>query len=357
MFRNARGALRAFLFRTPINARLWLTYRCNYKCRMCGVWEEKRSSEMSLEEFKTAAYNLKKLGIAQVILTGGEPLLRHDIVEVIKIFKPHGFVIRIQTNAGPHVTGALLSRCYEAGLDDISVSLDTLDPQRQDRICGSSDVAKHPLRVIICWTEKYSHRGVIAVNVVISRQNFFELPDLIEYINNAGAFFNPCVFIRKFSHPSDCDGSASVDDFSLRHLEPKEVDKVFHEIRGLIRKNYKILMSKRILADLERYMKTGDYRWKCMAGLLSFDVMPTGELSPCCDTVDSAFEAPVAKLKDRDFLKQYKAAEFQKKCRLRRERCPGCLYACYRDPVYLAHDPLVQLEALYKAIAFGKIFQ
>lgn len=357
MFKFAIGALRTILFHRPLNARLWLTYRCNYKCQMCGIGEQNKRDEMSLEELQIVAGNLKKMGVNQIILTGGEPLLREDIVDIIKIFRPYGFIIRIQTNAGSHVTEDLLTRCYDAGLDDISISIDTLDPEKQDRICGASNVLESAIRVLKFCTENYSHRGVIAGDVVISRENFFELPELIEYINDLGAFFNPCIFTRKFSYPSEHGEQRYYDSLTLTQLNPEDVEKTFHRIDELIRKNYKILMSTRMMNDLKHYMRTGEYAWGCMAGLLSFDIMPTGELSPCCDTIDIAFQSPIANLKDKDFLKQYKSREFQKKCELRRKNCPGCLYACYRDPKYLATDPRVQFEALYKSIKFKKTFQ
>ena len=146
-------------------------------------------------------------------------------------------------------------------------------------------------------------------------------------------------------------------DFSLRKLNREDIEKTFSEIDGLFKKNYKILMSTRMMNDLKHYMRTGLFAWGCMAVELSFDVMPTGEVAPCCDTIDSAFQAPMVKVQHKNFLRRYRNKEFKRKCELRRRRCSGCLYTCYRDPKYLITDPMVQLEALYKSIIFRKALQ
>ncbi|MBN1871478.1 MAG: radical SAM protein [Candidatus Omnitrophica bacterium] len=357
MFKYVKGALGSILFTNPLNARLWLTYKCNYACGMCDIRNIGRGGEMSLEELEVVAWNLKRMGASQIILTGGEPLLRSDIVDIVKIFAPHGFVTRIQTNGGPHATEDLLSKCYDAGLDDISISIDTLDAEKQDRICGSKDVLKNAMRVLKFCKNNYSHKGVVAADIVISAQNFFELPELMEFTNSLGVFFNPCILTRLFSRPSEHGEKKYVSSFDLTRLNPGDVEEIFRSIEEYIKKDYKILMSSRMLSDLKHYVKTGEYRWGCMAGLLSFDIMPSGELSPCCDTIDAAFEKPIANFKYKDFLTQYRNEEFQKKCEDRRERCPGCLYACYRDPKYLVSDFFVQLEALHKSIKFRKVFK
>jgi len=323
---------------------------------MCGIRDLSTSPEMSLSELETVARHLRALKLHQVILTGGEPLLRGDIVEIVRLFSRHGFLVRLQTNGGIHVTESLLDRCYEAGLNDISVSMDTLDPEKQDRICQATDVLKYAQQVIRYCLDRHGSRGVVAVNVVVSAENLFELPAIIRYIDGMGAFFSPCIFTRPFSHPSVEDHRHKGDPFSLSALDTARVGRLFEDLRGLIRENRRVLMSTRLLNDLERYIRTGDHQWECRAGELSMDILPSGELIPCCDTADSALESPSANLKRDDFLRIYRSPAFRKKCVNRRSQCPGCLYGCYREPTYLATDWRVLLEALYKTIRFKRLF-
>lgn len=357
MFRYAQGVLRSILFGTPLNVRLWLTSRCNYRCRMCAVPGMQSSPEMTLEVLSVVADNLKKIGVSQVIFTGGEPLLRDDIVDIVRLFHQYGFILRIQTNGGAQVTEELLDRCYAAGLDDISISLDTLDAAKQDRICNADNVLVNALRVIRYCKQNYSRKGVVAVNVVISRQNFFELPALIEYVHSMGVFFDPCIFTRNFSSAPTNDFRNCNDEFSLLGLDSYAVSQVFKKIEAYIHRNYRIVTTKRTLDALKSYMLNGDCRWNCLAGQLSLDITPTGELAPCCDTLKHANESPVADLKHSDFLSVFNSKAFREKCRKIRAKCSGCLFGCYRDPKYLISDIRVQTEALYKSVIFGKVLQ
>lgn len=357
MFRYAQGVLRSILFGTPLNVRLWLTSRCNYRCRMCAVPGMQSSPEMTLEVLSVVADNLKKIGASQVIFTGGEPLLRDDIVDIVRLFHQYGFILRIQTNGGAHVTEELLDRCYAAGLDDISISLDTLDAEKQDRICNAENVLSNAQRVISHCVKNYSQKGVVAVNVVISAKNFFELPDLIEYVHGVGAFFDPCIFVRNFSSQPFEEQSSPNDEFSLLRLDKAATDQVFKKILNYMDRGYRILTIKRMISDLQSYMSSGDCRWQCAAGMLSFDVAPIGYMAPCCDTISWAYEFPVADCKLRDFVDVFNSREFKDKCRKVRTECSGCLFGCYRYPKYLMSDIGVQKEALYKGVRFGKILQ
>jgi len=308
---------------------------------------------MSLEQLERVARNLRALGVSQVVLTGGEPLLRPDIVSIVRLFSRRGFLVRIQTNGGPHATEDLLVKCYDAGLDDISVSLDTLDAEKQDSICGAREVTQNALRVLRFCAEHFGDRGVVAANVVISKQNFEELPALIEFVHAQGVFFDPCIFSRIFSETGPAEGRAT--EFTLARYDPRTAERVFRRLFELVDANRRILTTRRTLEEFERYVKTGDCRWSCLAGELSFDVIPTGEIAPCCDTTDAAFASPIANIASPDFPTVYRSAEFREKCRKRRERCTGCLYGCYKDPRYLVSDWGVRIEALHKAFRFGKL--
>lgn len=79
----------------PIDAVLAVTYRCNSRCIMCNIWQIKDFPEMSLGAYKKLPKSLKDINIS-----GGEPFLRHDLPELIKIVKqtcPQAHII-ISTN-------------------------------------------------------------------------------------------------------------------------------------------------------------------------------------------------------------------------------------------------------------------
>lgn len=114
--------------------RLSVTDRCNLRCRYCMPEEEyhwlRREDLLSYEEIAYLAGIFAEKGATKVRLTGGEPLLRHDVVRLVAMLAadPRLEEVALTTN------GVLLGPCAQelrrAGLSRITVSLDTLRPER-----------------------------------------------------------------------------------------------------------------------------------------------------------------------------------------------------------------------------------
>ncbi len=100
--RSRRNIISAHLNRPPIYgpfmAELDVTYRCNCKCRMCQRWQYPRSDELSLSEYQKLAEAFYGAGVHLVSIAGGEPLLRRDIVPIIKTFADYGMMVNLCTN-------------------------------------------------------------------------------------------------------------------------------------------------------------------------------------------------------------------------------------------------------------------
>lgn len=113
--------------RPIISLRITITNRCNVNCVYChhdGMVSSKQ--EMTPDELYTICKTAKKLGVKKIRLSGGEPLIRKDIVEIVEKIASLGFKdISMTTN------GTMLEEyaqgLKDAGLDRINVSLDTLN--------------------------------------------------------------------------------------------------------------------------------------------------------------------------------------------------------------------------------------
>lgn len=105
-------------------ANISLTNQCNFNCKHCSVDAgKKQENELSLDELKGLFSDLNEIGITNIELSGGEPMLRVDLPEIIKFAKNLKFRVKILTN------GSLLSKekiglFEELGLDEIAISLD-----------------------------------------------------------------------------------------------------------------------------------------------------------------------------------------------------------------------------------------
>jgi cyclic pyranopterin phosphate synthase len=120
--------------RTVTNLRISLTSRCNLRCIYCHAEGEVNPKEqMSTDEIAELMRVGAQFGIRSVKFTGGEPMLRQDLVDIIRSVPP-GIESSLTTN------GTLLAPkaadLKEAGLARVNVSLDTLRPERYLRITG-----------------------------------------------------------------------------------------------------------------------------------------------------------------------------------------------------------------------------
>ena len=121
-----------------------LTYRCNLACEHCyldagpkplvGTENFADRSELGTEEcFKVIDDIAGFAPECLTILTGGEPLLRRDILEIVRRASERGLWVVVGTN-GVRITENVAQRLAEAGAKGLSLSLDALEPDRNDRI-------------------------------------------------------------------------------------------------------------------------------------------------------------------------------------------------------------------------------
>jgi len=120
--------------------RISLTQRCNFDCIYCHhEGEGGFSGELSFEEVERILSMAKKLGINKLKLTGGEPLLRRDLPEIVQMSKKYVNEVSVTTN------GTLMKRSAgmlrDAGLDRANISLDSLRGDRF-RAITSGDLRK-----------------------------------------------------------------------------------------------------------------------------------------------------------------------------------------------------------------------
>lgn len=134
------------LYNRKINyLRISVTDRCNLRCRYCmpkeGVCMVAHHQILSFEEIQKVVATAVPLGIDKIRLTGGEPLVRRDIVELVRMIADIEGVkdLAITTN------GVLLSKfaapLKKAGLHRVNISLDTLDAEKFSKITRGGDIA------------------------------------------------------------------------------------------------------------------------------------------------------------------------------------------------------------------------
>ena len=105
---------------------LYITRRCNMNCEFCAVtgWRNVYS-ELSAKEWKNHAEALNSLDIGYVNIVGGEPTLRNDLEDIIRIFSAADLTFGIVTN-GVNLTKERCMKLIDSGVTSFSASVDTL---------------------------------------------------------------------------------------------------------------------------------------------------------------------------------------------------------------------------------------
>jgi GTP 3',8-cyclase len=117
--------------------RLSLTDRCNFRCEYCSPADyEEGGKLLGREEIRRLAAAFGKLGIRRIRLTGGEPTLRKDVVEIVRDLAGTPGIEEVALTTNGHRLREIARPLREAGLGCLNVSLDTLDQDRLRRISG-----------------------------------------------------------------------------------------------------------------------------------------------------------------------------------------------------------------------------
>lgn len=161
-----------------------LTYRCPLRCVYCSnpIEFALLRDELSTDDWRRTFSEAAELGVIQVHLSGGEPMLRDDLEQLIR----HARTCDLYTNlitGGTLLDEDKLRRFRDAGLEHIQLSIQGASPEIADRVAG---VGSH--------REKLEVAGLITaagfpftLNVVIHRLNIAEIPELIRLAHDLGA--------------------------------------------------------------------------------------------------------------------------------------------------------------------------
>jgi cyclic pyranopterin phosphate synthase len=175
--------IRDALDRPLRNLRLSVTDRCNLRCQYCMPEEEyvwlPRDDVLTFEEMGGLVDVFADLGVDKVRLTGGEPLLRRDLDRLVRLLAANPRIRDLAMTTNGVLLGEQAPALRAAGLDRVTVSLDTL---REDRFRALTRRDTHA-RVLegIAAVGKTGWPGLKLDTVVMRGVNDDELADLIEY--------------------------------------------------------------------------------------------------------------------------------------------------------------------------------
>jgi len=168
--------------RTIRDLRLSVTDRCNFRCTYCmdpDVRFVPNSELLTVEELLRVTRVCVGMGVRKVRLTGGEPTLHPELVRIIEGVAGVGVDDVALTTNGSLATPEVAARWRRAGLDRITVSLDTLKPERMRAITRSNTAPARVLESVEACLD--AGLGPVKINAVVVRgYNDDEVEDLAE---------------------------------------------------------------------------------------------------------------------------------------------------------------------------------
>jgi pyrroloquinoline quinone biosynthesis protein E len=161
-----------------------LTYRCPLQCVYCSNPVElgKHKSEIDTATWARVLGEAEELGVVQVNLTGGEPLVRADLEQIAAAARRHQMYTNLITSGVP-LTRDRLADLKEAGIDAVQLSLQDTTPELSQRIAGV-DRLSEKLDTARFIAEL---RLPLTLNVVLHRENLDRVGDFIETAERMGA--------------------------------------------------------------------------------------------------------------------------------------------------------------------------
>lgn len=164
---------------TPLALVAELTHRCPLHCVYCSNPLElaERETELPTETWTQVFKDAAAAGVLQADFTGGEPLARTDIVELVRAARGAGLYVSLITSGLP-LDEAKLAKLVEAGLDHFQLSFQGINENTAREISNTGTHA-HKLKVLE-WLKKY--RLGVTLNFVIHRQNISELEEMLTLV-------------------------------------------------------------------------------------------------------------------------------------------------------------------------------
>ncbi len=296
----------------PIEASIKVTENCNSRCITCDVWKNKFQQESTTQELENIFYQLKEIGVRMIGFTGGEPLLRNDIGELIKKAKKiTGAQVYIVTN------GILLKKkareIIEAGADWVSLSLDGIE-KTDEKIRG---VPGHFKMVIegIKKIQKIKKDFKINIGTTLLKENISEVPELIKFCQELKTTWtfnlldNNLYFFQQ------------IDEKNLKVSDLKLIDKIIDHLYKTKKELPKLFnLDNKSLEFARSYMKLENPDFSCVTGYLRVYIDSKLNVYSGCWVLPPIGNLKEEKLKNILSSKKYKERA-QKMFYL---KCPKC---------------------------------
>lgn len=262
------------LTKRPFQVLIQVTNRCNMKCSFCDFWPNgvPPAQELTVDDYRALEGELSKLGTFLISIEGGEPFLRPDLVEIVRILSRR-HISTLYTN-GWYVTESAARDLFAAGLAQVGVSIDYPDAARHDRKRVIDGAFEHAWRAVDRFRAAAPHGGrQVHVMTVLMEDTWRDLEALL--IQSGAHGVGHCVTLlstKGFRRGAGGDAwpAGSVSDFLLDLWRRYPHFRIFREY----------------LEMMDPFLEGARAMPTCRAGAQSFNIDHVGNVSPCIEKID-----------------------------------------------------------------------
>lgn len=263
------------LRKQPFQVLVQVTNRCNMRCSFCGFWPNGVAPklELTVADYQRIAGELAQIGTFLVSVEGGEPLLRPDIIEIVRAFGQHHAPV-LYTN-GTYVNEEKARGLYQAGVTQVGVSIDFADASRHDAKRRLDGAFAQAWRAVDILKAQAPHGGSqVHVMTILMKENQDDVEQLLKM--SAARGVGHCVTL--LSTDGFRRGKSDDDQLPDESLSAKMLD---------LWQRYPHLRTFRdYLERMDSFIERGPMP-TCHAGEQSFNIDHLGNVSPCIERIDS----------------------------------------------------------------------
>ncbi|KKM08726.1 Fe-S oxidoreductase [Clostridiales bacterium PH28_bin88] len=314
------------------------TNQCNMYCDHCyrdaGV---KASDELSTTEAKSLLDEIAKAGFKIMIFSGGEPLMRDDIYELVAHAREKGLKPVFGTN-GTLITPEVAQRLKEAGTLAVGISLDSTDPGRHDelrRLPGAWNGAVHGMKNCLAAGIPFQ------IHTTIFDWNQDEALDLTDLAIELGAMAHHFFFLVPTGR------AVNIEEESLRAEQYENLLTRIMEKQKQVDIELKPTCAPQFMRIAKQMSMDLRFGRGCLAGTHYCIISPTGNVQPCAYLnipIGNVREVPFSQLwRDNEVFRILRTMDYKGGCGAcgYKKICGGCRARAYfyHDGDYMAEEP------------------
>lgn len=326
----------------PLGITLNVTEKCNLRCKMCYWWKKDlKGEELSEKDILGIIEDMKDWGVNRINLSGGESLLRKNIVfNVLSLCNEYGIETGLVTN-GWLLDEKTADQLVMRGLARISISIDGIGNTHDNirGIKGSYDKAIDAINNLNKSKERLNIKCVVHLNTVVCNENLDELLNLIELAKSLN-----CIIWFQAFHCYDDNGKLVKDEKNSLWIPKDRLNK----LNEILDKVIEIKMKESGIIgnpmDELRHMKKyfEDYNVKkvnCHAAFDALSIDSFGNVQPCWH------RKSIRNIKEEGIRAIWESDEYKKTlismqhctlpCLLNCHFTPGSLGSLMYDMIYL----------------------